>query len=697
MAILLGFVQHALPQAITVDEANTNQQVRDYVENVLLGSCVTVSNITYTGPASASGTFDGTGTILGLDGGIILTTGEGDIAEGPDDDNNAGNDQGNVGDADLTTLAGITTYDAVILEFDFVPQNAGLSFNYIFGSEEYPEWVNAGYNDVFGFFISGPGITGPYSSPGAFPGGSQNIALLPATTTPVAIDNVNNGQSGTEPATGPCTNCAFYVDNSSGPALQYDGYTTVLTAEATVTPCETYHIKLAVGDAGDHIYDSGVFLEEGSFSAGGGVTVDIQTSTIPPGIFEGCNDAWFIFKRVDLSDTSVPITADFTISGTATPTADYAAFPTSITIPAGEDSVFINLGVVLDFIPEGPETIIVTMDDPPCTCLAPASATVTILDNDIPLAVSTTGTTTICLGQSTGLTASPAGSQTPYTSGWDSGAPAGDNVTVSPTTTTTYTYTVTDNCGGQTVNSSETITVIRPDFTVDDDEQCFDGNNFSFTNTGATGGSVTHLWDFGDSNTSTAENPTHTYAADGTYTVTHSVIYAASNCTADASAIITVFEEPVISLTVDQDVICSGGTDGAISTSVLGGTANYNYLWTPGGATTSGISGLGVGGYSVTVTDANGCTDNGSETIVQNDPVPPTAVCQDITVQLDASGNATISATDIDNGSSDNCGIASMVVSVNAFDCNDIGGNAVTLTVTDVNANVSTCNATVTV
>ncbi|MGB1317490.1 MAG: choice-of-anchor L domain-containing protein, partial [Flavobacteriales bacterium] len=264
MAILLGFVQHALPQAITVDEANTNQQVRDYVENVLLGSCVTVSNITYTGPASASGTFDGTGTILGLDGGIILTTGEGDIAEGPDDDNNAGNDQGNVGDADLTTLAGITTYDAVILEFDFVPQNAGLSFNYIFGSEEYPEWVNAGYNDVFGFFISGPGITGPYSSPGAFPGGSQNIALLPATTTPVAIDNVNNGQSGTEPATGPCTNCAFYVDNSSGPALQYDGYTTVLTAEATVTPCETYHIKLAVGDAGDHIYDSGVFLEEGS-------------------------------------------------------------------------------------------------------------------------------------------------------------------------------------------------------------------------------------------------------------------------------------------------------------------------------------------------------------------------------------------------------------------------------------------------
>ena len=166
--LTLGFSQNVLSQAISVDEANTNQEVRDLVEDVLLGSCVTVSNITYTGPADASGTFDGTGTILGLDGGIILTTGEGSIAEGPDDDNNAGNNQGNAGDADLTALAGIATFDAVILEFDFVPQNADFQFNYIFASEEYPEWVNAGYNDVFGFFISGPGITGPYSSPGGF-------------------------------------------------------------------------------------------------------------------------------------------------------------------------------------------------------------------------------------------------------------------------------------------------------------------------------------------------------------------------------------------------------------------------------------------------------------------------------------------------------------------------------------------------
>ncbi|MFT5020872.1 MAG: hypothetical protein ACI9CU_002276, partial [Polaribacter sp.] len=695
--LVFGFTQNVMSQAISVDEAATNQEVRDFVEDVLLGSCVTVSNITYAGPADASGTFDGAGTILGLDGGIILTTGQGSIAEGPDDDDNAGNNQNNGGDPDLNILAGLNTFDAVILEFDFVPQNADLRFNYIFGSEEYPEYVNAGFNDVFGFFISGPGITGPFTSPAGFPGGAQNIALIPGTSTPVAIDNVNNGQSGSEPATGPCTNCAYYVDNSGGSALQYDGYTTVLTAEATVTPCLTYHIKLAVGDAGDGIFDSGVFLEEESFSAGGGGTVDIHALTAPTGVYEGCDDAWFIFNRVDLSDNSVPLTVGFTISGTATPVADYAAFPNTITIPAGEDSVFINLGVVLDFIPEGSETIIVTMDDAPCFCLAPASAEVIILDNDIPLAVATTGTTTICLGQSTDITANPTGSQTPHTGGWDNGLPAGDNQTVTPTTTTTYTYTVTDNCGGQTVSSSETVTVIRPDFTIDDDEQCFDGNSFSFLNTAASGGTVTHFWDFGDSNTSTNESPTHSYASDGSYTVTHNVIYTASSCTSDASAMITVFDEPILTVTVDQDVICDGGTDGAISTSITGGTAAFNYVWTPGGATTSGISGLSVGAYSVVVTDANGCTGNGSETISQNDPIPPTAVCQDITVQLNASGAVTISASQVDNGSSDNCGIASMVVSPNAFGCIEIGGNAVTLTVTDINGNVSTCNATVTV
>ena len=159
-----------------------------------------------------------------MNSGIIMTTGRASYAVGPDNVNDRSHNQSNVGDADLDQLLnfGFTTEDAVILEFDFIPQDDTLRFNYIFGSEEYPEYVNSGFNDVFGFFISGPGYAGPFSN------GAENIALIPGTTTPVAINNVNNGYSATEPAPGPGTNSAYYVENGGGATVQYDGFTTVL-------------------------------------------------------------------------------------------------------------------------------------------------------------------------------------------------------------------------------------------------------------------------------------------------------------------------------------------------------------------------------------------------------------------------------------------------------------------------------------
>ncbi|TNF32069.1 MAG: PKD domain-containing protein, partial [Bacteroidetes bacterium] len=522
-------------QAISVSSATTNMEVENYVQNVLLGSCVTASNVTFTGVPGAAGTFNGTGTILGLNEGVVLTSGSAQIAIGPDGANSAG--QGNLlgGDPDLNILASpFSTYDAAVLEFDFVPQSDTLRFNYIFGSEEYPEYVNAGYNDVFGFFISGPGIAGPFS------GGAVNIALIPGTSTPVAIDNVNNGYSATEPATGPCDNCAYYVDNSSGPAVQYDAHTTVLTAQVVVTPCQTYHIKLAIADAGDGALDSGVFLEAGSFSASGEDAVELSTVSGVSGVYEGCDIGSFVFRRLPGASNASPLTATYTVSGTAIPGTDYVALPGSITIPAGQDSVILSIEGIIDNTPEGAETVILDLAGGGCTCTAPPSVSVNILDNDIPLALSTSGTTTICLGESANLTATVSGSISPYTSAWDNGAPSGNNVIVAPTTTTTYTFTVQDACAGQVLSNSETVTVVTPDFSVDDDEQCFDGHVFNFTNNGTSGGTVTHFWDFGDGNSSTLENPSHAYATSGTYTVTHDVIYTANGCTASASGIMQV-------------------------------------------------------------------------------------------------------------------------------------------------------------
>ena len=100
---------------------------------------------------------------------------------------------------------------------------------------------------------------------------------------------------------------------------------------------------------------------------------------------------------------------------------------------------------------------------------------------------------------------------------------------------------------------------------------------------------------------------------------------------------------------------------------------------------------------TLTVTDIAGNTDTCSTTITVEDNVAPTAICQDITIQLDASGNASITGNDIDNGSNDACGIATRVADKTAFTCADLGPNAVTLTVTDNNGNTDTCIATVTV
>ena len=121
--------------------------------------------------------------------------------------------------------------------------------------------------------------------------------MIPGTSNAVSINNVNNGYSFTEPASGPSNNCAYYVDNSSGAEVQYDAFTTVLTAQAVVVPCQTYHIKIAISDAGDGALDSGVFLEEGSFSAVGGDPVTLETVAGVGGVNEGCDIGSFVFRR----------------------------------------------------------------------------------------------------------------------------------------------------------------------------------------------------------------------------------------------------------------------------------------------------------------------------------------------------------------------------------------------------------------
>jgi len=233
-------------------DTNTVQLVNGFIL-----SGVTASNVLYTGADSTLGTFsNGNTTNLGLTNGIVMTTGKlYTIADTAAEFSSYMNNS--PGDLQLGALvSGIPTYDASVLEFDLVPAGNILEFQYVFASEEYPEFVGSGFNDVFGFFINGANPTG-----GNYV--DTNIAIIPGTNLPVAINNVNAG-----------LNSAYYVDNLGlgGTTIVYDGFTTVLLAQIYVIPSTTYHLKMAIADVSDGIFDSGIFLKAQSMKSYNGTT-----------------------------------------------------------------------------------------------------------------------------------------------------------------------------------------------------------------------------------------------------------------------------------------------------------------------------------------------------------------------------------------------------------------------------------------
>jgi len=220
--------------------------------NSILGGGIQASNIVYTGSPMAGGIFSGgIQSGLGIEQGIILSTGSALLATGPNSLDNAGWSHGLPGDADLTALVGGATNDACILEFDFIPQTANFQLNFVLGSEEYEEYVE--YADVFAFYVNG-----------------QNIALIPGTATPITIGTVNQN-----------VNSAYYVSNYPAPGIhdiECDGFTIPITLNATVIPNAVNHIKLAVADFSDTVYDTWIFVNGESIVSGYTVLVESTPS-----------------------------------------------------------------------------------------------------------------------------------------------------------------------------------------------------------------------------------------------------------------------------------------------------------------------------------------------------------------------------------------------------------------------------------
>lgn len=230
-------------------------------------SGITINSASYTGANGASGTFEVGTDIIGIDRGILLTSGAVATTPGPNDDSGAGVDNSRPGDAQLDGLIpGGATQDASVLTIHFTPTGNQIQFSYVFASEEYNEFVGSQFNDIFAFFVGG-----------------TNYAVLPGTSTPVAINNVNCGN----PPFSPPTNCSYFIDNTAGGLnTQMDGMTTVLTFTAPVNPGVQNTMRLAIADVSDGILDSAVFLAGGSFTDGAGCIPNATTVCLLNNRFE---------------------------------------------------------------------------------------------------------------------------------------------------------------------------------------------------------------------------------------------------------------------------------------------------------------------------------------------------------------------------------------------------------------------------
>jgi PKD repeat protein len=237
----------------------------------LVGPGVAISNVQYTGATDARGTFAfADATVVGVAQGVVLSSGNAHDVVGPNTSDSYSTDWTNPGDADLSALSGFPTFDAAVLEFDFVPVASQVTFQYAFASDEYPEWVSTAYNDVFAFFINGADCALV-----------RQVAGDPtAPFVPVAVNDINDSNPVLDPPPVPMRPDLFRANyfDSAGPSLidlELDGITRVLTCQADVSPGVTNHMKLAIADSSDGIYDSAVFIEAGSLVSNENPTADL--------------------------------------------------------------------------------------------------------------------------------------------------------------------------------------------------------------------------------------------------------------------------------------------------------------------------------------------------------------------------------------------------------------------------------------
>lgn len=633
--ILLAFFSINIQAQLTATpHANAQALVQK-----LLGTGISVSNVTFTGNREMASFFNnvvGGFTNLGLDSGIVLTTGRarsvggtGIVGNGmtPAVGTLAMTDWLLPGDAQLAAVIGQPVnnlFDACVLEFDFIPLGDSIRFDYIFSSEEYNPMYVCDFNDAFAFFISGPGIVG-----------IQNIALVPGTSTPVSIVNINNIASA-----GCVNNPSYYVDNNLNTFFTHDGHTTVIRALSRVLPCQTYHLKLVIADVNDGDFDTGVFLKAGSLSSNA-YTLENITQFDPANgnsyLVEGCVPGSIKIKRTEATANAQVI--DLAYGGTAINSIDVQTLPTSVTIPAGSMETIINILPLIDNIAEGIEVLkIYTLA--PCggaNALVTDSTELQIRDFDI---LNITPDTSFICRNSTVQFAVPTSYST-YT--WDASATLSNlnisNPIASPLSGET-TYYCTATIGSCNARDSAFIKVKDIELLSKVDVNCKNGN------TGQIRVALGYEWQR-PVQLAIGNQP---YQADsifnnlplGTYWIK---VLDAANCLDSIQVVLNQAYPDLTFTATTANATCTGGNDGQITVAGTGGLTNYSYQLNTGAFQNTNVFPAAANTYLVTIKDVNGCTFSDSVKVnFTNDliltPGPDETICESKSIQISASGTA---------------------------------------------------------
>lgn len=599
------------------------------VQDILVGTGVQVSNITSGGDPAQIGTFNSGATVnLSIGSGVILTTGNlntqadpasfdflGSPANSGTISSSINNTVNLQNDPDLNAILGsfgvnpAITNNIALIEFDFIPSGDSLAFNYIFASEEYDGFVCSQFFDVFGFFISGPGISGPYTDNAA------NIAVVPGTDLPVSMNTINSGISdgGMFCPPGGLLNGAFYVDNQGSQNFAPYGFTRTLTAQANVVCGATYHIKLILANGTDESFDSWVFLEAESFTSN--IPNFSITNLLPDSsVVEGCTTGQLVFTR---SNNTTELIVPITYTGTAISGFDYVPLPDTVIFAIGQDSIVLNFVPILDVLTEGFETVTMEfqlIND--CGDTITINQTIKIRDQ-YELTIVTPDIILNCPNNNQTIAAQVTGGYPPYSYNWSFNNLITPTINVPIGETQTFYVEISDvlDCVFAQYTDSVVVTLNYDSLQVVpyDTINCA-GSQITLDAAYFQGfGPYTFNWSGLGTNSFIIVNPSDTT----TYSLT---VTDACNISETVDIVVNVPLYDSISISPIDTTICKNGGEALLQAFVTGGNGVYAYNWSGPGVITvindsiSSVSPTTETLYNLIVSD--GCATLADSTLI---------------------------------------------------------------------------------